>query len=331
MSDSANVIIIGSGPSGWAAAIYLSRANLAPILFAGEKAGGQLMLTTVIENFPGFPQGVDGPQLMMNMREQAKNFGTQIIDKNVTKVDFSKSPFTVWSGDQSYSAKAVIVSTGAETVWLGVSGEERLIGRGVSSCAVCDAAFFRGKKTFVVGGGDAAMEDALALTKFADSVTLIHRRDSFKASKIMQDRVLQNPKVHVLWNSVVTEIIGEQKVEQLRIENTQTHEVSKVPADGIFVAVGHKPSTALFSDSLQLDDKGFVVTRFGLSKTSVSMAAQNLGEHDFVKFPTMTSVNGVFASGDVVDFRYKQAITAAGFGTMSALDCQWWLEEQNAT
>ncbi len=327
MADIANVIIIGSGPSGWTAATYLGRANLAPLVFAGEKSGGQLMLTTVIENFPGFPNGVDGPQLMMNMREQAKNFGATVIDKNVTKVDFSSRPFKIWSGDTEYQAKAVLISTGAETVWLGVPGEEKLIGRGVSSCAVCDAAFFRGKKTFVVGGGDAAMEDILALTKFADSVTVIHRKDSFKASKIMQERVLGNPKVTVLWNTVVKEIVGEQKVEELLLENVQTQLQQKVSADGIFIAIGHKPTTQFLAGSIELDAKGFIVTRQAFGKTGLEHAQKHIDENGCIEFPTLTSVEGVFAAGDCVDFRYKQAITAAGLGTMAALDAQWWLEK----
>ncbi|MEP7166866.1 MAG: thioredoxin-disulfide reductase [Candidatus Woesebacteria bacterium] len=309
MNEIHNVIIIGSGPSGWTAATYLARANLAPLLFAGEKAGGQLMLTTVIENYPGFPQGVDGPLLMQNMRDQAKNFGTQIIDKNITKVDFSARPFKVWSGEEEFQAKAILISTGAENVWLGIPGEMKLVGRGVSSCAVCDAAFFKEKNTYVIGGGDAAMEDTLALTKFAKSVTLVHRRDSFKASKIMQDRVLANPKVSVIWNAVPKEIKGEAKVETLVIEDVNTHEIKELPADGVFVAIGHKPSTEIFSAQIQLDEKKFITVRQGLTN-----------------YPTMTSVEGVFAAGDCVDYRYKQAITAAGLGCMAALDAQWWLE-----
>jgi thioredoxin reductase (NADPH) len=313
MSDIHDVIIIGSGPSGWTAALYLARANIHPVLFAGEKAGGQLMLTTVIENFPGFPQGVDGPLLMQNMREQAKSFGTEIVDRNVTKVDFSARPFKVFCGDQEYQSKAVLISTGAETVWLGIPGEMELIGRGVSSCAVCDAAFFKEKNTYVIGGGDAAMEDVLALTKFAKSVTIVHRRDSFKASKIMQDRVLTNPKVSVIWNAVPREIKGGQKVETLVIEDVFTHEKKELPAEGVFVAIGHKPSTELFSAQIQLDEKKFITVRGGLSN-----------------YPTMTSVEGVFAAGDCVDHRYKQAITASGMGCMAALDAQWWLEEVTA-
>ncbi len=310
MDDIRNVIIIGSGPAGWTAATYLARANLAPVVFAGEQSGGQLMLTTVIENFPGFPEGVDGPTLMQNMRKQAEKFGTTIVDTNITKVDFSQKPFRVWSGEEEFQAKAILISTGAQTVWLNIPGEKELIGRGVSSCAVCDAAFFKNKNTFVIGGGDAAMEDALALTKFAQSVTLVHRRDSFKASKIMQDRVLANPKVKVIWNSAPKEIKGTGKIESLVLEDVVSHVVSEIPADGVFVAIGHKPATEIFSAQIQLDPKQFIVTRQG-----------------FTNYPTMTSIEGVFAAGDCVDFRYKQAITASGMGCMAGLDVEWWLSE----
>ncbi len=311
MSEIKNVIIIGSGPAGWTAATYLGRANLHPVVFAGEQSGGQLMLTTVIENFPGFPEGVDGPVLMQNMRTQAQNFGTEVIDKNITKVDFTSRPFKIWSADEEYQANSVLISTGAQTVWLGIPGEKELIGRGVSSCAVCDAAFFRNKNTFVIGGGDAAMEDVLALTKFATSVTIVHRRDSFKASQIMQERVLSNPKVKVIWNSRPTEIKGNGKIESIILENVETHATNELSADGVFVAIGHKPATEIFSAQIQLDPKQFIVTRQG-----------------FTNYPTMTSIEGVFAAGDCVDHRYKQAITAAGMGCMAALDVEWWLSEQ---
>lgn len=330
MADTRNVIIIGSGPSGWTAALYLARAGLAPLVFAGEKSGGQLMLTTVIENFPGFPEGVDGPTLMMNMRQQALNFGSEVKDVNVTSVDFASNPKKVTAGGQEYEADAVLISTGAETVWLGVPGEQQLIGRGVSCCAVCDAAFFKGKNTYVVGGGDAAMEDALALTKHAASVTMIHRRDSFRASKIMQERVLGNEKVKVLWNSAITEVKGEGKVEHIVVENVNTHEKQELAADGVFVAIGHKPSTELFSGKIQLDEKGFVVTRFALGKQSLALATSATDEHGFIAYPTSASVEGIFAAGDVVDFRYKQAITAAGYGCMAAIDIEKWLEEKRS-
>ena len=330
MSDIHNVIIIGSGPSGWAAAIYLARADLAPVMFSGEKSGGQLMLTTEVENFPGFPKGIMGPDLMMGMREQATRFGTHILDQNVTKVDFTSKPFRVWSGETEYQAKAVLISTGAEFVWLDVPGEQQFTGRGVSSCAVCDAAFFRDKVTYVVGGGDAAMEDTLALTKFAKEVTVVHRRDSFKASKIMQERVLHNPKVKVLWNSTVEEIKGDQKVTSVVVKDVTTSTTKELPADGVFVAIGHRPSTQLFKDKITLDEKGFVVTRLALGKQSLDLATKALDANNFVAYPTSTSVDGVFAAGDVVDFRYKQAITAAGLGCMASLDIEKWLEEQKA-
>lgn len=329
MNEVRDAIIIGSGPSGWTAATYLARADLKPLLFAGEAAGGQLMLTTVVENFPGFPQGVDGPTLMTGMREQAVKFGTEVIDKNVTSVDFSVKPFGVTAGGSEYLAKSVLISTGAESMWLGVPGEKKFIGRGVSTCAVCDAAFFRNKKTYVIGGGDAAMEDALALTKFADSVTLIHRRDSFKASKIMQERVLQNPKVKVIWNTSVKEIKGETKVTTLVIQDLVTHTELELPADGVFIAIGHKPATTLFTDKISLDHKGFVLTRLALARGSLELASGAMSNEGLIEFPTMTSVEGVFGAGDCVDFRYKQAISAAGFGCMAALDIENWLAEFN--
>lgn len=325
-SEVRDVIIIGSGPAGYTAGIYLSRANLKPLLFAGERSGGQLMLTTEIENFPGFPEGVMGPKLMMSMREQAKKFGTEILDKNVTKVDFSKNPFKVWSNDEEYTAHSVIISTGAESIWLGCTGEQAFVGRGVSTCAVCDAAFFREKVTYVIGGGDAAMEDTLALTKFAKEVTVIHRRDSFKASKIMQDRVLNNPKVKVIWNSTVKEIKGTNKVEKIVVQTTDGS-TKELPADGVFIAIGHKPSTEIFKDQITVDEKGYIVTGTGLSAKGVELANQNIVD-GLVGFPTQTSVKGVFAAGDCVDFHYRQAITSAGMGCQAALDAEKWLESQ---
>ncbi|PWU23043.1 thioredoxin-disulfide reductase [Candidatus Cerribacteria bacterium 'Amazon FNV 2010 28 9'] len=330
MNEIHNTIIIGSGPAGWTAAIYLARAGLSPLVLAGEQNGGQLMLTTVIENFPGFPEGVDGPTLMMNMRAQAQKFGTQIIDKTVTKMDVTAQPFKVWVGEQTYEAQSILIATGAESVWLGAKGESEFIGRGVSTCAVCDAAFFKGKTTFVVGGGDAAMEDALALTKFAKSVTLIHRRDSFKASKIMQERVLNNPSVHVMWNSAVSEIKGSEHVTSIVVEDVNTHTTQELPADGVFVAIGHKPSSSFCAGAIALDDKGFILTRLGFEKASVELASSHIEESTFVAYPTHTSVEGVFAAGDCVDFRYKQAITASGFGCMAALDIEKWLEEKSS-
>ena len=335
MAEIHKVIVIGSGPAGWSAALYLARAQLKPLLFAGEKSGGQLMLTTVIENFPGFPQGIQGPDLMIAMRQQAERFGTVVKDTSVTRVDFSKRPCSVWANtgkggaEELYQAESVLISTGAESMWLGVPGEERLIGRGVSTCAVCDAAFFKQKKTVVVGGGDAAMEEALALTKFAESVMVVHRRDSFRASKIMVQRVTDHPKVQVLWNSALKEIKGETKVTGVVIEDVTTHTTQELPMDGVFVAIGHKPSTALFEKHIQLDEKGFIVTRFALGSASLALAQSSL-QNNFVQYLTMTSVEGVFAAGDVVDFRYKQAVTAAGYGVMAALDIERWLEMGSA-
>lgn len=328
-----NVIIIGSGPSGWAASIYLSRAQLSPILFAGEKSGGQLMLTTEVENYPGFPKGIQGPELMIGMREQAKRFGTAVHDANVTRVDFNAQPFKIWANtgkkgaEEEFQAKAVLISTGAESTWLNIPGEEKFLGRGVSTCAVCDAAFYKNKNTYVVGGGDAAMEDTLALTKFASSVTVIHRRDSFRASKIMAQRVLEHPKVKVIWNTAIKEILGDTKLSALVVENIESQKQETLPADGVFVAIGHKPSTSLFDTQIELDEKGFIVTRVALSEKSLNSAHQALKD-GFVQYPTMTSVEGVFAAGDVVDFRYKQAATASGFGVMASLDIEKWLEEQ---
>lgn len=325
-SDVQNVVVIGSGPAGWGAAIYLARADLRPTVFAGEKSGGQLMLTTDIENFPGFHEGIAGPLLMDQMRRQAERFGAQVLDANVTQVDFSQRPFRIWSGSREVSARSVLITTGAEAVWLGVKGEEQFIGRGVSSCAVCDAAFFRNKKTIVVGGGDAAMEDALALTKFAESVTLIHRRDTFKASKIMQDRVFSNPKVSVLMNAAVEEVIGDSKVQKVIVRHLDTQATSELIVDGVFVAIGHRPATDLFHGQLQLDEKKYLVTRVALGKPSLELAQAALTQEGFVAYPTMTSVEGVFGAGDVVDFRYRQASTAAGFGVMASLDIERWLE-----
>lgn len=331
-----NVIIIGSGPSGWAASIYLSRAQLSPIVFAGEKSGGQLMLTTEVENYPGFPKGIQGPELMIGMREQAERFGTTIYDANVTRVDFSAQPFKVWAStgkkgiEEEHQTRAVLISTGAESTWLNIPGEQEFLGKGVSTCAVCDAAFYKNKKVFVVGGGDAAMEDTLALTKFAASVTVIHRRDSFKASKIMAQRVLEHPKVKVIWNTTVKEILGDAKISAIVLENIETQKSETLPAEGVFVAIGHKPTTAIFDSHVELDEKGFVVTRFALGEKSLNLARSAMKD-GFVQHPTMTSVEGVFAAGDVVDFRYKQAATASGFGVMASLDIEKWLEEQSSS
>ena len=327
--------IIGSGPSGLTAAIYASRAMLEPVLFAGTKAGGQLMFTTELENFPGFPKGVNGPDFMIGMREQATRFGTKIVDEDVQAVDFSARPFKVWTNqakdDQHlWLADSIIISTGATAIMLGIPGEDKFFGRGVSSCAVCDAAFFKDKDTLVIGGGDAAMEDAVALTKFAKSVKILHRRDQFKASKIMQDRVLNNPKIEVIWNTQVTEVLGDQKVTGVKTQNTQTQQAGEIKADGVFLAIGHKPMTSIFQGQLELDSHGYVVTRQSLTQTGLQRASAALNSQGLVQFPTMTNIEGVFAAGDVVDVRYKQAVTAAGQGTSAALDAEWWLEQQSS-
>ncbi len=300
MADIYDVIIIGSGPAGLTAGIYTSRADLKTLMLAGEKWGGQLQLTTLVENFPGFADGIQGPDLMANMRKQAEKFGAEVKDEGVKEVDFGKKPFKV----NSYSARSVIIATGAEFNWLGLPSEQRLIGKGVSSCATCDAAFFRSKKVIVVGGGDAAMEEALVLAKFAGEVTVVHRRDSFRASKIMQERVLSHPKIKVKWNTEITEITGENKVEGVTFKGGE-----KMPVDGVFVAIGHNPATEVFRNKVELDEKGFV------------KKAPRDG------FTMMTSAPGVFTAGDVHDHNYKQAITAAGFGCQAALEAEKWLEE----
>lgn len=346
--------IIGSGPAGYSAGIYASRALLKPILFAGFEQGGQLMLTTEVENYPGFAQGVDGPMLMSEMRGQAERFGTKIISEYVTAVDFSERPFKIWtnfpekvlpemykSADNETFAKyqeqikqkepaaivdSVIIATGATAILLGVPGESEFMGRGVSTCAVCDAAFYREKDTFVVGGGDSAMEDTLALTKFAKSVTIVHRRSQFRASKIMQERVLANPKVKVLWNSQLEEVLGDQLVSGVRINvNGESKEFS---AHGVFIAIGHQPVTRMFEGQIQLDDHGYAVTRQSYSQFGIKAAEAAINKDGLVEFPTMTSVEGVFAAGDGVDVRYKQAVTAAGQGASSAIDAERWLESR---
>lgn len=352
--ETAKVVIIGSGPAGYSAAIYNSRAKLAPVLFAGFASGGQLMNTTDVENFAGFPNGILGPDLMIGMRSQAEKFGTTIKDEYVTAVDFSQRPFKIWtnfpegfdpqkfskltpeemesfanavkSKDPVIIAQSVIIATGAAPITLGVPGEQEFWSRGVSACAVCDAAFFKEKKVFVIGGGDSAMEDATALTKFASEVHILHRRDSFKASKIMQDRVLNNPKITVHWNTQLTEILGTKSVEKVRvIENGETKEYD---AQGVFLAIGHKPMNMIFNGQVEMDDHGYVVTRQSGTKQGVVMAQNALSQQGLVAFPTMTSVVGVFSAGDGVDVRYKQAITAAGQGCSAALDAERWLEVQ---
>lgn len=306
-----NVIIIGSGPAGLTAAIYAARANLEPLIIEGEPSstsdqpGGQLMLTTEVENFPGFPDGIMGPELMMNFRSQAQRFGAEFITEKVTRVDFDSRPFRVWVRDTEYQAHSIIVSTGARSLMLGLESERRLLGHGLSTCATCDGFFFRGQHIAVVGGGDSAVEEATFLTKFAEKVTLIHRRDELRASKIMQDRAHANPKIEFLWNHTVTEINGDAQVESIEVTNTIDGTVSTLPVTGVFVAIGHQPNTDLFKGILDMEDTGYLVTRPG---------------------STYTNVDGVFACGDVQDHTYRQAITAAGSGCMAAIDAERWLE-----
>ncbi|MBK5268082.1 MAG: thioredoxin-disulfide reductase [Acidimicrobiia bacterium] len=302
-----NLIIIGSGPAGYTAGLYASRANLDPLLFEGSQRGGQLMITTDVENYPGFPDGIMGPDLMENFRKQTERFGTRLMTSDVTRVDFSQRPFGVWEGTVEYRANAIIVATGASAQWLGIPGEERLTGRGVSACATCDGFFFRDKELVVVGGGDTAMEEALFLTKFASKVTVVHRRDEFRASRIMADRVLEHPKVEVFWNTSVSEVLGEDSVTGVTLTDTGTGETRTFATDGVFVAIGHKPNTGIFAGQLALDETGYVVVD---DKT------------------TATSVEGVFAAGDVADHVYRQAITAAGTGCQAAIDAERWLAEQ---
>lgn len=320
-----DVIVIGGGPSGYTSAIYMSRDTLSVLVLAGAQPGGQLIFTTEVENFPGFSKGIMGPDLMMEMEAQAKRFGTEVLYSEVTKVDLSGEIKKVWVGDTEYQSKAIVVSTGASSRMIGV-GEEAFIGRGVSTCAVCDAAFYKGKKTFVVGGGDAAMEDAMALVKFADEVTIVHRREEFRASKIMQDRVLSNPKVKVMWNSEVVEVSGEQKLSSIKVKNNKTGEVSEHQLDGLFVAIGHVPTTKIFEGKLELNDKGYLMTTMTALMSSTKW---RVSEKDMYLdgFPTMTSVEGVFGCGDVVDYRYRQAITAAGMGCQAALDVEKYLAD----
>jgi len=299
-----DVIIIGSGPSGLTAAVYAARANLAPIVIEGVGAGGQLMLTTDVENFPGFPDGIMGPELMMKFREQAARFGTEFLTADVDRVDFSSRPFGIWVGDTEYRARSVIISTGASARMLGLESEQRLLGHGVSTCATCDGFFFRQKPLAIIGGGDSALEEALFLTKFATTVTVVHRRDELRASKIMQDRAFANEKIDFRWNSAVEEIVGDGKVERLVLRDTVTGAISELAVDGVFVAIGHDPTTKLFAGHLDLDDDGYIIT-----------------EPD----STRTSVEGVFAAGDVQDHVYKQAITAAGSGCMAAIEAERWL------
>ena len=317
MSDVRNVVIVGSGPAGLTAAIYTARANLEPLMLEGEPSstsdqpGGQLMLTTEVENYPGFPEGIQGPELMAGFRAQAERFGAEIVTAKASRVDFSERPFRIWVGDTeaepTHLAHSVIIATGAQALMLGIANEERLIGHGVSTCATCDGFFFRDQDICVVGGGDSAMEEASFLSRFARSVTVIHRRDELRASKIMADRAMANPKIHFMWNSTVEDITGDTKVESVLVRDTQTGEVSEHPFTGVFVAIGHRPNTDLFKGQLELKDNGYIVTDPHRSNTDVE---------------------GVFACGDVQDDWYRQAITAAGSGCAAAIDAERWLEEQ---
>jgi thioredoxin reductase (NADPH) len=301
-----NVVIVGSGPAGLTAAIYGARANLAPIVLAGSAAGGQLMITSDVENYPGFPDGIQGPDLMTLFRDQAIRFGTHVVDVDVERVDFSERPFRLWARGVEYRAESLIVATGASAMWLGLESETRLRGRGVSACATCDGFFFRDKEIAVVGGGDTAFEEASYLTRFASKVHMLHRRDEFRASRIMVDRAKQNPKIEIHPNTAVDEVLGEEKVSGLRLRDTSTGKERVMPADGVFIAIGHKPNTEAFRDWLEVDAKGYLVVR---DKTN-------------------SRIDGVFIAGDVHDHRYRQAVTAAGDGCMAAIDAERWLESQ---
>lgn len=303
-----NVIIIGSGPAGLTAALYTARARLDPLMIEGEEAGGQLMLTTEVENYPGFEHGITGSDLVGTIRKQAEHFGTRFITKNVTRVDFSVRPFKVFIGSEEYQTKSVIISTGASAKYLGIHSEKAYMNRGVSACATCDGAFFRDVEVGVVGGGDTAMEEAQFLTRFAKKVYVIHRKDQFRASKIMADRVLKHPKIEVLWNKEVIEVLGDGKaMNAVQLKDTKSGEIFKKDLQGLFLAIGHKPNTEIFVNQIQLRENSYVLTKAGTSYTNIP---------------------GVFAAGDVQDHVYRQAITAAGSGCMAALDCERWLESE---
>ena len=300
-----DIIIVGSGPAGLTAAIYSSRAMLKTLVISGESWGGQLMLAEKVENYPGFKEGILGPDLMNIIYQQAKHFGAELIFENASAVDFSSIPFKIWIGDKKYEGRSVIIATGASAKWLGLDGEERLRGKGVSICATCDAAFFKDKRTIVVGGGDTAMEEALTLSKFANEVKIVHRRDKLRASKALQERVLKNPKIKIIWNSIVKEILGEEKVKGVILKEVNSNEEIELTCDAVFIAIGYKPNTEIFKGKLELDQNGYIVT----------------------KDVTKTNVEGVFVAGDVEDYNYRQAITAAGAGCKAALDAERFLGE----
>ena len=300
------IIIIGSGPAGYTAGIYTSRAKLRTLIISGTLPGGQLMTTSEVENYPGFPNGIFGPELMMNMRQQAERFGTVVVDDEVIKVDFKKRPFTITTHAEAYTADASIICTGASPRKLGIPAEQQFSGRGVSYCATCDGPFFKGEEIVVVGGGDTAMEEATFLTKFGKSVRIVHRRDSLRASKILQQKALENPKIEFIWNNIVADIKGNNKISTVLVKDINSGKERVIKAGGLFVAIGHEPNTAIFSGQLELDDKGYIV----------------LTQH------TRTSVEGVFAAGDVHDHKYRQAVTAAGFGCMAAIDAEKWFSER---
>ena len=300
------VIIIGSGPAGYTAAIYAARANLSVLMLQGYQTGGQLMLTSEVENYPGFEEGILGPEMMDKFEQQARRFGTEMLAEDVTEVNFTQRPFVVKTDTEEYRAEAIIIATGASARWLDLPSEKRLQGRGVSACATCDGFFFKGKDVIVVGGGDTAMEEATFLTRYASHVTIVHRRDTFRASKIMQDRVRKNPKISILMDTEIAEILGDEAVTGVQLRNTRTGEETKLPMQGVFLAIGHKPNTELFKGIIHMDHAGYIVP----------------------KVHTMTNIPGVFAAGDVTDHRYRQAITAAGDGCRAAIDLERWLESQ---
>ena len=303
------LLVVGSGPAGLTAAIYAARANLEPIVLAGSAPGGQLMITSDVENYPGFPDGIQGPELMAMFRTQAERFGSRIVDVDIDRVDFSSRPFRLWARGVEYRADAVVVATGASALWLGLESETRLRGRGVSACATCDGFFFRDKEIAVVGGGDTALEEAIFLTRFATKVHLLHRRDALRGSRIMQDRALANPKISLRMNTAVEEVLGDAKVEGLRLRDTTSGETAELPVDGLFIAIGYRPNTEVFRDWLEVDPMGYLV----------------------VRDETGSQIEGIFIAGDVHDHRYRQAITAAGDGCRAAIDAERWLEAQGVT